>query len=385
MQRKFTPNLQSTVVTKKPAFIHMGDAHLRRGAWMSRPGLVGDAYHAFDQIVAYAIKHELPIVSSGDLFNSTRPAASEIEFFNQRMAKLDAHNIRFYKIDGNHELTAPSWASVGLSKNVIDFDRQLVEVYPGIRLYGLASRGMVELHEQFANIPAEANVLACHQLMDWAFKLSYSWNMEHKRVPPHIRLTIASDLHFAIEHTRDDTGQRFAYNGSLCMQNVAEQIEKSFMIVYPDLSFDRVPLTGRPVFRGRAMTADDFEVLLLNVTKAVNPEQYGHLPADLRKPMVVVEAASTIERMASRLESTIGELGFLFLTPVNTELTAPGPVAKPSNVSTSNVLSTILDPNAQADAYSLALSLLTNPDPVQTIASYRDSFFSQTVKPQTAS
>jgi len=362
--------------TETRSFIHIGDAHLRRGAWLSRPGLVGDAFHAFRQVITYAIQNQLNIVSSGDLFNSTRPASEEIQFFNQEMRRLQQAGRTFYKIDGNHEITSPSWAETGLNGTVIDIDTQVFEVVPGVKAYGLASRAMPTLHEAFGKIPADISILFCHQLMDWAFKLSHSWNMEHRNVPPHIRLTLASDLHYAIEHCREDTGQVFAYNGSLCMQNVAEAIEKSFMVVTAwadnSLTYSRIPLTGRPVYRDKAMDADHFEQLLLKVVDVVNPNRYTHLPEDLRKPMVVVEVSSMIDRAAKRLEETVGELGFLFLDTVNTELVAPEIDMTPASVATSDVLATLIDPHEQPDAYSLALDLLMNPDPVATIAAFRE-------------
>jgi len=377
------PRVQATPPTKavvdlpanKQSFIHIGDAHLRRGAWMSRPGLYGDSFHAFSRVIDFAIRYSLSIVSSGDLFNSTRPASDEIQFFNRQMKRIEEAGLKFYKIDGNHELANPSWSEVGLSSAVIDIDKKVVELLPGLFVYGLASRTLADLHTELPLIPKEATVLFCHQLMDWAINFSYSSNMDHRLVPPHVQLVLASDLHHAIEYTNPDTNQVFAYNGSMCMQNVAEPVEKSFMVVTYEggkLRYDRVPLTGRPVFSAKVFTQAEFETVLLQVIDAVNPDKYGHLPAELRKPMVIVSAVTQVERAASRLEEAIGELGFLFFNSIDTQLTAPKAQIEPVSFSASDVLASLLNPTEHPAAYSLALALISNPDPRQTLATYRE-------------
>ena len=45
----------------QPLFVFCADLHLEDGAWTTRPGIYGDAYYSFRQIVDYCIERNFHV------------------------------------------------------------------------------------------------------------------------------------------------------------------------------------------------------------------------------------------------------------------------------------------------------------------------------------
>jgi DNA repair exonuclease SbcCD nuclease subunit len=94
-------------------FVFCADLHLEDGAWSSRPGIYGDTYYSFEQIVDYCIQHKLPLIMGGDILEKKQNLARPVAKLSRGLTRLQNANVNAYYIQGNHEFDrhAP-WLSV---------------------------------------------------------------------------------------------------------------------------------------------------------------------------------------------------------------------------------------------------------------------------------
>ena len=90
---------------------HLQDAHLKPQTWASVPAVKGDAYQALDQVLLkISYIHEGPgkpvLIVSGDLFDSTRVYASDLEAVQKMCSRCHV-----YYILGTHDYTSPPFLS----------------------------------------------------------------------------------------------------------------------------------------------------------------------------------------------------------------------------------------------------------------------------------
>ena len=92
-----------------PVAVLCSDLHLDEYTWRDRPSLCGDSKHAFQQVVDFACKKNLPIIAAGDLIDTKRNVAGPIGFLRRCMDQLEDADCGFYYIQGQHELQGSPW------------------------------------------------------------------------------------------------------------------------------------------------------------------------------------------------------------------------------------------------------------------------------------
>jgi len=115
--------------------VFTADLHLEDGAWSTRPGIYGDAYYSFNQIIDYCINHGLQLILGGDVLEKKSNSARPIAQLCNGLSRMQAANLDVHYIQGNHEYdrNAP-WLSVHKWSRHIH--KQTVPIN-GVRVYGL--------------------------------------------------------------------------------------------------------------------------------------------------------------------------------------------------------------------------------------------------------
>lgn len=142
-------------------FIFSADWHLSKLTWTDRPEIVGDSYNSVTQIVDLALRLRAPLFAAGDLFDKRSPDTESVVFMCRQMDRLQAADIPLYYIQGQHELRTPPWLSVHHWPTHL---HQRSVVIDGLRIYGLDWTPRGELQRQLDQVPADTDVLLCHQV-----------------------------------------------------------------------------------------------------------------------------------------------------------------------------------------------------------------------------
>lgn len=289
---------QPKLIPDPPLFYFVGDLHLAAGAWRSMPGVRGDAYASFRQIVDEAVKEKpLFVVLGGDVFDARTPPPDACHVFIAGCAALEAAGVRVAFIQGQHERSSARdpddpkktmpWCSAlwpgclwmekgGYRGTKLDGKRK-----DSPRLAGCDNRPGAEMQEWLGKVPENVDVLILHQSLKGVG--GGDWDLDPAWVPPTVQLVLLGDIHIPYEETVGTT--RFVYSGSTAMHSVDEPLDKSFLKVMPDLSVVRAPLKTRPFLelsvRSRADLAAAVEKL-----KAAAPETVCAVRFDATVPGV---------------------------------------------------------------------------------------------------
>jgi DNA repair exonuclease SbcCD nuclease subunit len=345
-------------------FAFAADLHLRRCVWNGRPTLAGDAYAGLVQIVDYCVEQKINLVLGGDVFDSTRPPSEAVVLLKQQAARMTGVGLKLFTIDGNHDGVTPSWAD--LLDDVTFVDGQLFTPSPGVTAFGLSYRPATQLQKDLANVPHTAQVLVCHQLMDWAFPRDGVYNMKAEWVPRSVRFVCVGDFHKPVQH-EDDRGITYVYPGSVALQNLTETPVKGFVVVghhagVPYFDFERVVLRTRPVVEVTINTEDQIGQFQASLEKALADPALRQLPEAVRTPIVNVSYNSDIPGAAERITSAVAGRAHLWAYPFSfdnlVDPNAPAAAAD-GELSIDSVLATLVDPKTKPELFGFVHELLT--------------------------
>ena len=183
------------------------DTHLDLpgGAWLNRK-IRGDSAYAFEQLVELAILHRVPLVVAGDLLEVARPHSATVEFFHRQMRLCQDAGVKFYFIQGQHELSSPPWFSSHAWP--VHIDGKVVDV-GGVKLYGLDCRRTEEFDEAVARIPEGVDWLVAHQVWNEVLAVgALTHKASFAQLPAHITRVFTGDYHQHYAHTDSDQVHR---------------------------------------------------------------------------------------------------------------------------------------------------------------------------------
>src|SRR4051812_15240067 len=96
-----------------PIAVVSSDWHLERNAYVGRPDMWGDSYHALKQLVDRAVEHRAPLIGAGDLFDKAHPDAFTVKVAMEEIDRLADNDLAFYFTTGQHERSRhEQWMSV---------------------------------------------------------------------------------------------------------------------------------------------------------------------------------------------------------------------------------------------------------------------------------
>lgn len=353
----------------KPLFVFCADLHLEDGAWSSRPGIYGDAYYSFNQIVDYCIQHKLPLILGGDILEKKQNLARPIAKLSHGLTRLQNANVNAYYIQGNHEYdrNAP-WLSIHpwpihLHDTGVEFD--------GIPVWGLDWQPKGEIQEALKTlVPEDTQILITHQV--WKDFMGEIGRTECELTDVHhATFVLAGDFHVTKTVTSVNAQGKpitMLSPGSTAMQDMSESPDKFFFVVGHDngaVAFQPVQLKTR---RFANYVVKDIETLdklcAGQLAKEIQAMQDPELPPEINKPLIRIRFDKRLPDAYLRLMTAVSHLGHIACEAIteksSTRTTTNRDLAKNDLVTAVGDLL-----GDTTEAYRLATALLKSPDPVK--------------------
>lgn len=350
-----------------PIAAFTADNHLRPSTWVKHPSLAGDAYAAWFQICAFCAMYRLPLLQLGDLFDSTRPDSHSVSQYLEGVQQLQAANVPFFFIEGNHDLASPPWAKVSAWAQPAEGLFHIA----GIPFYGLGYKSAATLSGELTRIPMETRVLLSHQAWKEIQGVG-AVDAAFSALPRGMTL-LTGDYHVCdVYHGFAQDGQPVtAYSpGSTALQALNEPAAKNFGILYDDLTVQWQPLVTRACHRVHLTTSDELDALIASIRTGQLQPPLVSIPC-LQKAILAIRYSDHLPDAYARLTDAVGELFHLFLEPVRSKTDT---VEVPANIvqgigSLQTVAVSLLGLKVDqytADATGLLQRLLDNPSDMLT-------------------
>jgi len=263
------------------------DTHLDERTWTARPSLSGDSLQAFTDVMDHAIQHSAEaVVCAGDMFDVRKPPSSVLRFFRQQMSRLQKSGIKFYYIQGQHDLSKPPWASAVSDWPILLDDFGVVTLPSGITISGFSWQPMEELLRRLEDQPS-VDLLVCHQV--WReFMGDHIKSESSFEVIPKVGAVFTGDFHsYRSVEVENVFGDKFSVlsPGSTNLRKITEDPEKYFMelsVSGGQMIFDRVTLNTRKIFSGQILNDVDLENVSREIQTFVQTSQHP----ELGKPII---------------------------------------------------------------------------------------------------
>lgn len=363
----------------QPLFVFAADTHLEDGAWSTRPGIYGDSYHSFEQIVNYCIEHGLPLILGGDVLEKKNNSARPIAKLCAEMSKLEAHSRDVYYIQGNHEYdrNAP-WLSVHSWPKHLNGQQYF---FNGVTVYGLDWLPRGEIQQAMQAVPEGTDILITHQVWDEFMKglgrIECTLGDAH-----HVRVILNGDFHPTKEvEGVGAQGQqiRMLSPGSTCMQDCSESPDKYFFVIGLDngkIVFEPHKLETRNFLDYQVRDQDMLDALCAGgLTDTITALPAKTPPID--KPIVRIKFDKQLPDAFLRLTTAAGELCHLFCEALPERR---GEVGK--TVGRSGARNDLLAALAEllgedSEEYKLAAALVSAEEPSKELEAFFKAFFTE--------
>lgn len=350
-----------------PLFVFCADLHLEDGAWSSRPGIYGDAYYSFEQIVDYCIEHKLPLILGGDVLEKKSNSARPIVKLCEGVTRMQYEALEVFYIQGNHEYdrNAP-WLSVH------PWPIQIHKVWRNIRgvnVYGLDWLPRGDIQEAFKQVPTHVDILITHQV--WKDFMGNLGRTDCELTDVHyVRTILNGDFHVTkTVESANAQGKpiKMLSPGSICMQDMSENPEKFFFVIghkpaTGEFSFTPVQLKTRRFLNYVVKDQDMLDALCSGqLVKDINAQLDDTLPVNINKPLIRIKFDKQLPDAYLRLMTAVGDFAHIACEAISekysTEKTATRDSAK------NDLLSALADlVGEDSEAYKLAAALLVAED-----------------------
>jgi hypothetical protein len=304
----------------QPLFVFCADLHLEDGAWSTRPGIYGDAYYSFAQIIDYCIAHSLPLILGGDVLEKKQNLARPIAKLCAGLSRMEAAGVPVYYIQGNHEYdrNAP-WLSVHTWPQHI---HQQTVTINGAAVYGLDWLPKGEIQDAFAAVPPDTDILITHQV--WKDFMGNVGRTECELTDVHhVQVVLAGDFHVTkvVESVNAQSKPiKMLSPGSTAMQDMGEDQEKSFFVIAKQAGavvFDRQMLKTRGALNYVVKDVDTLDQLcagelMQEIARLAQAAQDNGAHPDVHKPLVKVKFDKQLPDAYLRITTTVGEAAHLF-------------------------------------------------------------------------
>lgn len=302
---------------KQPITVVCGDTHLQDGAWNDRP-IRGDSEYSLEQIIDYTLAQELThVIGVGDLIDKQVNGSAPIYAYVKQLERLHAAGGVFDFLQGQHDMQATPWLLN--SPAARHMHKLQVELLNGAWAYGLDYQPAGRLQAELDEIPAGTSVLCAHQVWH-EFMGDVAAPQGSMADVPVVDTVISGDYHVAaVKNTRGKDGQpvRLISPGSTCMQSIDEPVNKGFLVLYDDMTFDHVPLvTRRMVELAGISHPSDADTLISQVLPneivRLLDESAGY-DERIRKPIVRVVYSAEVPDVRRRvMEAAAGRVHLFF-------------------------------------------------------------------------
>ena len=352
-----------------PLFVFCADLHLEDGAWSSRPGIYGDAYYSFEQIVDYCIEHRLPLVMGGDILEKKQNLARPIAKLCAGLTKMQDEELEVFYIQGNHEYdrNAP-WLSVHPWPTHLH-NHSAPRNIRGAQVYGLDWLPRGDIQNALAAVPPDTEILITHQVWkDFMGNLGRT-DCELTDVY-HVTTVLNGDFHVTKTVTSANAQGKtvtMLSPGSTCMQDMSESPDKFFFVI------GRIPTTGEIVFTPIQLRTrrflnyvvkdqDTLDALCAGqLVKDINAQLDDTLPANINKPLIRIKFDKQLPDAYLRLITAVGDFAHIACEAINEKYNTAKTATRDS--AKNDLLSALADlVGEDSEAYKLAAALLVAED-----------------------
>jgi hypothetical protein len=362
----------------KPVRVIAADFHLRERAWERYPGLEGDSYYGLSQVVDVCVSRGLSLVGLGDLFDERRPSPRSMVVAQLAVEKMRQADLDFWYLRGNHDMTDPAWLS--LFPHAVPLGGCCYEA-GGLLFAGLDYQPrdlfLPELCDML-NVYSRVDVLCCHQA--WR-ELSGGRCDAAVSDLFGVRCLASGDLHRSVIATHlDSSGLPVVVlsPGALCLQAIDEPDEHYCLVLYDDLSVERVKLRSRPVVRlAIDSTAALGEAISTLPARLAVDES---LPPGISKPIVDVRLSPGVPDAHSVLTSALAGQAHLFVRLTKESVQPPG-AAEAADGPQPGLLDGLAETLGESSrAYSHGSRLLSGNDPDRVLDEIEDEIVSHVIQ-----
>lgn len=368
----------------RPLFVFCADLHLEDGAWTTRPGIYGDAYYSFKQIIDYCIDNKLPLILGGDVLEKKQNLARPVAKLCDGLSRMQEADLKVYYIQGNHEYdrNAP-WLSVHPWPAHMHAQSAIIG---GALVYGLDWLPRGEIQDALKQAPAGMDILITHQV--WKDFMGEIGRTECDLTDVHhFQTVLAGDFHVTkVAEGVNAQGKpiKMLSPGSTAMQDISEAPEKYFFVICAvgggRFEFSPHKLVTRAFLSYKVQQQEELDELcagkLLRDIEhaAMNTASKAGRNADIVKPLVRVKFNKNLPDAYLRLTTSVGESAHLFCDALTDrqEMTQ-----KPaSRESTKNdLLQALVDVLGDGtDAYKFAQEVLQAPNPKRAVEEHFRSY-----------
>lgn len=352
-------------------FVFCADLHLEDGAWSTRPGIYGDAYYSFKQIIDYCVDRQLPLVLGGDVLEKKSNAARPIAKLCEGLTRMQSAGLDVYYVQGNHEYDrhAP-WLSI--HSWPMHMHKKTCPIR-GANVYGLDWLPRGDVQEAFKNVPQDTDILITHQV--WRDFMGDIGRTECELSDVHyVRTVLAGDFHVTQTVTgvnAQGANIKMLSPGSICMQDCGEDPAKFFFVVSRDETgefvFQPIPLKTRKFLNYTVKEQDLLdnlcaEWLARDIADARSESVQRGFPDEIMKPLVRIKFDKQLPDAFLRLTTVVGETAHLFCEALANKTDAVKKTPNRDAVK-NDLLSALGDLlGGETTAYKLASALLNSED-----------------------
>jgi hypothetical protein len=303
---------------RKPIFAFCADLQARESAYKAVKELGGDDLFALRQVVDKCIELDIPLILGGDQVDTPSISDEHTVALRKELARMKRP---VWFIDGNHERGFKRLSLEGGSAAVaINLENVPVEV-SGLKIRGFNWRPRRQWDEYLISNSLEpADIVILHGFAEQVIPalglpkdekpicdLDLDW-FDGK-----YKLALMGDIHMEWDY-RGPKGTRFIYSGSMWMHRVGEVEAKSFVLVFEDLTIERIPLKCRPFLQTSIESEKDYIRIEKWIDNAYSLAYISELMSFMgsKIPRIHVTVPSNPEPKISAMISQIENRAFVF-------------------------------------------------------------------------
>jgi DNA repair exonuclease SbcCD nuclease subunit len=387
-------------------FLVTSDLHLANRIWLHRP-IEGDSYHSWNQIVGYAINHDIRgIILAGDILDKQTNLSKPIQQLAQGLSSLKANSCQILFNQGQHEYQKIPWVqSIGYSGTypigecgshpIWLHERNFTYLQAKGYIAGSDYRSREDFQEFLRGDNAKkAGVLVCHQV--WSNFMGENITTAQASfddIPvENKKAVVTGDFHDHRVVWRPGSAKAARWcilsPGSTHLRSLAEPVDKQFFVV--DFRLDskkqEAEVESHPLYTRRLLKVDlaewytwaELEHFVSNSLSEFEKYAVTHkLPEELRKPILVFTHAAGDSEWAQRFQTEFQSSAHLFFRikqekkeeerPVLEHLASTLGSKDTTRVPLDLLLDSFINKETESLAHELALELLGSLQPEQTL------------------
>jgi hypothetical protein len=371
----------------QPLFVFSADLHLEDGAWSTKPGIYGDAYYSFAQIIDYCIEHRLPLILGGDVLERKQNLARPITKLCAGLSRMQTAQLNVYYIQGNHEYdrNAP-WLSIHPWPIHLHNAAATFGPLGDISVWGLDWLPRGEIQAAFQAVPEDTDILVTHQV--WKDFMGSIGRTECELTEVHhVQTVLAGDFHVTkVAESTNAQGKpiKMLSPGSTAMQDMGEDSQKSFFVICEhdgQIVFTPKQLKTRGVISYAVKEQEFLDELcagrlLKEITALTEHAKAAGHHSDIHRPLVRVKFDKRLPDAFLRVTTVVADLAHLFCEALTDKTSQrQGPTR---DTVKNDLLSAVSDLiGGENKAYKLASALLTADDPGKELEAQFSKFMTE--------